>query len=199
MIKINKSLREIVEENKFVVIDNSALSPSNASESLQCHYFEELKELIKRDKTIYTTRDVILESRCYNAPKQLSKLQLRKFNDRGHSNPFEPLVRYLTPKAKQLGLIEERKKYPMTDVNLAASAFALAYYPNKIAFLSSDRRLNELVYSTTQEIKNGYPKGFPCLIQGQIEVYSFIQRHATFLPYIFDDRQDNSLTGSSAM
>ncbi len=189
MIKLNKSLREIVEENKFVVIDTSILSPSNASESLQSRYIEELKKLIKNDKTIYTTKDIILESQCYNSPEHLSKLQLRKFNERRNSSPFELLVKYLTPKARKLGIIEGWKKYPMADVNLAALAFTLAYAQNKVAFLSSDRRLNELVYSTTQEIKDNYPKGFPCLIQGQIEVYSFIQKHATFLPYFFDDKR----------
>ena len=189
MVFESRRLTQIVNESDIVIVDSSALRAGHADLASQEEYFREVRKVIGQDKRkIYTVREVVLELRTGGAPKELAEINLRSkikgpLKRKINRSSIGEIAAYLKPLAVRLGVTYHTKKYRHTDVKLAALAFSFAQDSVNVAFLSSDRALNELVYQTSQGLKNGKSNGFPYPLQGSVKPFSLVQRGGVFIPY----------------
>lgn len=177
----------IIKRSKYVVVDGSALQLNeDVSDEIKLDFAKEISKNIWR-KRIYTVPDVYQETRTGSAPFELSQIQLRvkinKKDRRVYERNFSALFNWIRPKAEKRGVVDRNKMFPFADVKLAALAFCLSHEPGEVSFLSADRRLNNLVYDIREEVKTSYPRDFPCLIEGNLKVYSLIRSKAIFVPH----------------
>lgn len=185
MERINKTLREIVNEHTHVVVDTSVILRLYTFQSVSRTYFDQFREILRESKhTFFTTKEVIKEATAKRNLKKFRGLRLKVYNRPLESQWIvDTLEKYLTPRARHFGILKGRNAKVNTDIRLAALAFSLVYDSNTVAFLSSDRPLNGLLYSILEDLRRGESYRHPCLCRGELNVYSLVQKVGTFIPY----------------
>lgn len=168
-----KSLKEISPDYNFIVFDASILDAASARSYLRKRYKSELEELLNQHNNFVTDKAVARKANLYNKTK-ISENCIKNIK------VYNGLIEFLTPLAKEEGIIEDYIKDPLGSVRLAALAFGLANICKKTAFLSSDRKLNNLIHKVTEKLKDEGYKGFPCSIN-TLNVYSFVQKRTSFI------------------
>ncbi|MEN9626767.1 MAG: hypothetical protein RL557_1095 [archaeon] len=187
MVKVSRTLREILGEFKFVALDTSVLGISNNFWENRRHR-RRLAPLFKKySERIFLPLYIKLEM-SHQDELFLRTVDPKEYCPGVFRSEYDSLFHYFSHEAAHAGIVDHFKAEPFADVKIAAMTFTLALNPNRVAFLSSDRALNKLVYHTAHAIEEGnYPDRFPCMVRGTITPYSFVQRANLFIPYAFED------------
>lgn len=176
-------LDDIIYHHQFVVLDTSVMYP-------ECSDMDRINHVL-RVKRALNKKNVFIPKGVANEMRRItSKDGSHIFYD-VESKKVGPhtwslacsFERYLISDAQRLGIVSENKP-PNTDIKVAALACAFANAPTAtVALLSGDRRLDELVHETFWRTRNGYPPGFPALLDGTIDTYFLIQSRAALVDY----------------
>ena len=123
-----------------------------------------------------TVPDVFREAREYLQSRDKELLEGVRANCVDTKKLDDQYRKYMTriiPEARQTGVLNEKKRFPLTDIEIAALTLASGH-KYRTALLSGDRMLNELVQ---REIDNRNARD-------RIVVYSFLTRSAWYVPYL---------------
>ena len=173
-----KTLDEIAEENEAIVFDTGALIGNlNNAELSQSHYAN-IQRLVDNGIRLNVSQGVKREVNGFRNSFSIPRFPLEVHRSKYFERISPKIVEYFLPKAAELGITKGRLDYKSTDLNIAALAFVFACNKPSVAFLSSDRKLNYLVYSTMDDLN-----GFPCDIEGIVNVYAFSLSRAEFISY----------------
>ena len=179
----------------WVVLDTNVIDSvtigRNASLSERFRYRNDLGAALLRSKRIVTSPQIMEEmsdavsnlSDVYNSFFELTPIRVVYPGELG--GRYEIFYEHLKPLAEEVGIVKTFKKFPYADVQLAAVALSLCSPKKKVAFLSTDMALNDLVYSFVAGVRNSafdLPVGL-----GMFKPYRFSSRAGntfyTFLPH----------------
>lgn len=181
------TLRQVLANYERVVFDTSVL---RAEKSVDAAYRCQFSRALDDDRRLVTVNDVVSEAWTWlrHVDKDFyRRIRKRSMGLDGVQVQYLGFLHHLLKRADALGVIDVRKNRPMTDVKVAALAMTLAMRA-RVALISSDRRLNELVVS---ELEN---PSLPLKVQ-PIDVYSMVQTSGEFQRYE-EERKYMSFTSS---
>ncbi|MEK6849364.1 MAG: hypothetical protein AABY01_02215 [Nanoarchaeota archaeon] len=177
------TIGQVLERHKRVVFDTSILDAGESPHGLR--YRGEIRRAMKSDRLL-TVKDVVYEAwtmlRHFRRDPLFERVQWHQRNLEAEQVTYVGFLEHLIKKAKEYektksyAIINKKKDYPYTDVNVAALTMTLAHQFADVALVSSDRPLNELVLSECNNPtlpKEVHP----------IAVYSFFQKTANYVPY----------------
>ncbi len=173
-METHQTLENIAQNYNFVIFDTSILDATKAERKLREEYRSKLLKTLNEYDNIFTISEVRLESKGYTSPRYLKTMSKRRLLY------YDDILAYIKPLAEGLNITRMSKEYPLTDLRLATLTLALSFHIEKTAFLSSDRELNKFIYFLIHRIKNEEHPRFPKKIN-QLDVYSFIQKKASFV------------------
>lgn len=186
MTKVSKTLQEILNEYRFVVIDTSVVSVKGNSAQKEQYKKNFISTVRSHPERVFMPVSILHEIYRYDQKIQ-QRARLTGYNPGIYRSIYQSFFEYFKEEADIMEIIDASKENPFADVKIVAMAFTLATNENKIAFLSSDRILNELVYKTTIITNEECcRKQFPYSILGEITPYSFVQRVGLFIPYVLE-------------
>lgn len=164
---------DLRRNNRHIVIDTSILSHDCPDRAPQ--YRGALEFLFDSGK-LYTVPDVFREARRYlkhHDPALLENVRKHCIDKGKLSTDYFINLFFLIPEAERRGIIDDWKKHPLTDVEVAALTLTLGRR-GPTALLSGDRKLNELVQDEVDRRR----------LRDTITVYSFLPSRAWLKPYL---------------
>lgn len=175
---------ELCSEHRVVVFDTSAIESSDAPKSARREY----RDAFFLAQGLVTVNDVVNEAelRFANNYRFMELIRSRRATLDTVQNEYRALFEYVDPQARERGMHLNRfgkeKAFPNTDAKVATLALLLAKTIKNVAFISSDRALNDLLYD--QCVDSRLPeKVHP------VSIYYFWQTEGTFVPYSLKDRR----------
>ncbi len=170
------SLRELSDGYGIVVFDTSVVIGGIGEDGFGKDYLRLLKDLEYCDNFVTIAN---VKAEC---PKSLRNIVNRKVIPFVNFSRtlYREISEFLLPIAEELGVVERGKRYPETDINLATLAFCMSHARPYVAFVSSDRKLNELVFLG---ISDGMRRRFPCSLNAPFHVFSYVQRSMACVSY----------------
>ena len=171
------SLRELSEGYDYVVFDTSVvIAPINRGADSEASQMI-IKDLVECDNLV-TVFDV--QKECPKNLRSLLKDRTLSPGRCGHFGLYQEVFNYLTPVANNLGVLDPKKDYPMADVRVACLAFCMSHVHPYVAFVSSDRKLDELVFKGISMHEKG---DFPCSLNNDFHVFSYVRNRNVCVSY----------------
>ncbi len=172
----SQSLRGISDEHDIVVYDTSIVICAGVRKDMNIP--SDLEMDLNKCDNLVTHFDVYKEA--HGVMRRLTKNTRQCGFNLGRV--YSAALEYLMPTAQRRGIIDTRKERPMTDVRLAALAFATAHHRRSVAFVSSDRELNSMICNI-YGLCNQNGSDFPFSLNN-LDVYSYIQSRHIFVSYV---------------
>lgn len=155
---------EMGRKNDWVVVDTNVLGDMDYRNGLdvelkeRLQYKHNLAEAILRHENFITSPEVRDEME-----KGVSKIDIYEgffkyspifvFDDRVLGERFRNIYDFLKSKSDEVDMINHKSKYPYADVELGALALSLCYPGERVALLSSDVKLDDLIVSSVVKSK----------------------------------------------
>ncbi len=183
------SLSDLAQSHDRVVIDSSVILSTDVSRDQQEWYHENLRRAFKEHENIITVSDVVgeIEPSLSNYNGELANLiRSRTGKEESSFSRYNRFIGYIVRSSEGDAILGPNKKFPFTDIKLAAFAFSLSNKDNSVAFASSDRTLNDVVsrFPFPTEVESDLVRA-----SSPINVYSFVQSLSFFTSHELESRK----------
>lgn len=171
-------LKGLAAEYNLVFVDGNVVSPSNMTLQQARNFRKELTDCVTSAGNIVMTAECFKEQATNHAFNAYIPGSLEVIEPFGREliTLQRGAIAFILPEAKKKGVYDPQKKYPLADVEFAATVIVYAMRPTRIASVSADRKLNDLIADILGPLRKGdYSSGFPFVVKGSVDVYTFIQ------------------------
>jgi len=176
-------LSELVAAHHRIVFDNSFLDATYAAPERRAEYKQELRKTLTPER-FSTVKPVVQEASRFfwwrDDVPFLRRLRESVPNLAKEQHTYCAFLDAILPVAHARGIIKDKWKGDRTDAKVAALALTFAAHCPEVAFVSSDRALNDLVYDA---VKN------PVRDVYAVNIFYFWREETKFTAYDLADRR----------